>query len=241
MCWGIPRNAPGSWGGMSTVSLVTNGWMREIPAGWLQPGDAVGICGPGTGGDDGHIVLFERWASDAENESHYWAYEQAGGRRGPVHRVIRYPYDGPTGAWRAYRFRDIQDDAPTQGDDMFDQGARDNLKATDGRTRRFLTGEMSFGDDLDNDLDGDPIWPNVALAKVVADVQRLNGEMNALSADVTSIKTLAIGLNERPVHQPVILAPEQVAQLAAILLPAIANEVLDVLTDKIRFAERTVE
>lgn len=114
MCWAIPPNAaPGGWGGLSTVTLVTGGWMYEISPSDLRPGDAVGICGPGSAGDDGHIVLFERWASDAENESAYWMYEQAGGRKGPVHRVVEYPYGGPYGAWRAYRFRDITDGGET--------------------------------------------------------------------------------------------------------------------------------
>lgn len=109
MCWGIPPSAGGGRGGQNTVTLVTEGWMFEISSGDLAPGDAVGICGPGSAGDDGHIVLFERWASDAENESRYWAYEQAGGGPGPRHRIIGYPYDGSGGAWRAYRFRDITD------------------------------------------------------------------------------------------------------------------------------------
>lgn len=177
MVWGIPLNAPGSWGGMSTVSLVTGGWMREIHPNDLRPGDAVGICGPDTGGDDGHIVLFERWASEAHDESYYWAYEQAGGQHGPVHRVINYPYGGPTGPWRAYRFRDIQDDVPPQEGDMFDQAARDNLRATDGRIRRFLSGEMTFGDDLDNERDDKPIWPNVQLAKLREEVAALRAEL----------------------------------------------------------------
>lgn len=118
MCWGIPPGAAGGWGGQSTVTLVTQGWMREIPASDLKPGDAVGICGPGSAGDDGHIVLFERWANDNPNDDHYWLYEQAGSQRGPVHRVTDYPYGGPVGAWRAYRFRDITDGTtPTPGGD----------------------------------------------------------------------------------------------------------------------------
>ncbi|WP_412542614.1 hypothetical protein R8Z50_09015 [Longispora sp. K20-0274] len=44
MCWVIPLGADGSWGGMNTVSLVTDGWMSPIehPAralrGQTQPG-----------------------------------------------------------------------------------------------------------------------------------------------------------------------------------------------------------
>jgi len=112
MCWGIPLNAKGSWGGLNTVTLVTDGWMTEIAPADLKPGDAVGICGPGSAGDAGHIVIFERWANDDPNNDDYWLWEQAGGRSGPVRRVLTYPYGGPWGQWKSYRFRDIQDSAP---------------------------------------------------------------------------------------------------------------------------------
>ena len=51
MCWELPP--PGE----STVTLVTHGWMYEIEWSQLLPGDAIGICGPGTEGDNGHIQL----------------------------------------------------------------------------------------------------------------------------------------------------------------------------------------
>lgn len=110
MCWGIPPNAaPGGWGGLNTVTLVTGGWMKEIPPADLRPGDAVGVCGPGTGGDNGHIVIFEKWLNQDPNDDHYWLFEQAGGQRGPEHRVVNYPYDANTPGWKAWRFRDITD------------------------------------------------------------------------------------------------------------------------------------
>lgn len=111
MCWAIPLDS-GSYGGENTVTLVTEGWMSEIAPADLQPGDAVGICGPGSAGDSGHIVLFEKWLNDIDSDDHYWMWEQAGGQSGPVHRVVNYPYGGPTGSWKAYRFRDISDGAP---------------------------------------------------------------------------------------------------------------------------------
>ena len=108
MCWHIPLNAPGSWGGMNTVSLVTNGWMREIKPDDLKPGDAVGKCGPYTAGDDGHIQIFSAWLNTNPNDSHYYCLEQAGGGYGWQKRL----YDWPVG-YKAYRFKDIVDDVVT--------------------------------------------------------------------------------------------------------------------------------
>lgn len=50
MCWKIPP--PGA----DTVSLVTRGLMYEIPWAVVSRGDAVGICGRGTLGSNGHIM-----------------------------------------------------------------------------------------------------------------------------------------------------------------------------------------
>ncbi len=105
-CWAIPLDAPGSWGGMNTVSLVTDGWMREINPNDLRPGDAIGLCGPGTAGNDGHVQLFTGWYNTDPNDSRYWCLEQTGGRSGP-HKTL---HDWPAG-YRAYRYRDIVDDA----------------------------------------------------------------------------------------------------------------------------------
>jgi hypothetical protein len=107
MCWALPLNAPGSWGGFNTVSLVTEGWMREIRAADLRPGDAVGRCGPGTEGDNGHVQLFVRWYNDDPADSRYYCLEQAGGVHGPRQRLMDWiPW------YKAYRFRDITEDNP---------------------------------------------------------------------------------------------------------------------------------
>lgn len=97
------------WGGANTVSFVTGGYLHEITREELRPGDLVGHCGPGTAGDDGHIVLFDRWP--AADHAQYWAYEMTGGM-GPKHRVIQYPYDGAGGGWKAYRYASIAEDGP---------------------------------------------------------------------------------------------------------------------------------
>jgi cell wall-associated NlpC family hydrolase len=92
--------------GLSTVTLVTEGLIREITRDELCPGDLVGRCGPGTAGDAGHVVLFERW-----DEAHatYWAYEFHGGpENGPQHSLIHYPYHGQDG-YQAYRYTKITD------------------------------------------------------------------------------------------------------------------------------------
>lgn len=108
LCWAIP---PGQWGGENTESLVTEGWMSEIPVADLQPGDAVGMCGPETLGNAGHIQLFDGWTGAVGGGLVIW--EQAGGTSGPTHRTIKRITPG----YRAYRFRDIADAEPPQRED----------------------------------------------------------------------------------------------------------------------------
>lgn len=99
----------GYYGGGNTVSLVaSNGPLYEIPLNDLKPGDACGNCGPGSAGDAGHIVLFDRWYNNDPNNNDYYIYEQAGGQVGPTHRLITWPYPGES-RWKAYRFRGIAD------------------------------------------------------------------------------------------------------------------------------------
>lgn len=116
MAWGIPPNENGGWGGQNTATLVTRGYMKEIPAADLKPGDAVGNCGPGSEGDAGHIVLFEKWFNQDPNNDDYYLLEQAGGVKGWRRRLVTYPYPG-MGAppWKAWRFVGIADDDQTIG------------------------------------------------------------------------------------------------------------------------------
>ncbi|MBV9792722.1 MAG: hypothetical protein JO016_02175 [Actinobacteria bacterium] len=96
--------------GLSTVTLVTEGHLREITRDELHPGDLVGRCGPGTAGDAGHVVLFDRWEQEQDQAPDtYWAYELRGGPQlGPEHRVIHYPYRDLDG-YQAYRYTQIAD------------------------------------------------------------------------------------------------------------------------------------
>ena len=95
--------------GASTVTLVTDGYIKEITRDELQPGDLIGHCGPGTGESGGHVVLFDHWA---DGHATYWAYEQHGGHHpepfGPEHSVVTYPYHGLEG-YKPYRYVGIQD------------------------------------------------------------------------------------------------------------------------------------
>lgn len=95
MCLGIAR--PGD----STVSLVTNGHVTRIDGGGLAGGDVVGLLGPGTGGNGGHVLLFEAWTGPVGGN--YWGWEQSGDGPGPIRRIIGYPYDGMSG-YAAYRY-----------------------------------------------------------------------------------------------------------------------------------------
>jgi len=89
MAVGLPLDTPGSWGGLSTVTMVTSGLWRKL-ATWdeLTMGDAVMIGGPGTGGNDGHVMWFEAWLNSDPNDSRAYIWEQAGGGDGPRRRLV---------------------------------------------------------------------------------------------------------------------------------------------------------
>jgi len=110
MCLNLTSEKPGA----STETLVTHGHIHEITRDDLRPGDMIGLCGPGTGGADGHIVLFDRWAPD--HQGFYWAYEQHGpfGTQGPEHSLIHYPFNGDQ-RYKPYRYRGIVGDGSGTG------------------------------------------------------------------------------------------------------------------------------
>lgn len=99
-------DAPGAWGGYSTVTLVSYGLIYQIHPSELKPGDSIGICGADTGGNAGHIMHFERWYNNITGDNRCWIWEQAGGGNGPRRRLITYPF----GAYRSWRWSGIQDD-----------------------------------------------------------------------------------------------------------------------------------
>lgn len=107
MCWKIPLHAHHSWGGLSTVTLLTDGWVSEIDTTDLKPGDAIGFCGPGSiDADGGVILLFEGWLNDDPTLGYALTWEQLpDASPGPVRRARPVNF-----RWHAYRFRDIVDD-----------------------------------------------------------------------------------------------------------------------------------
>lgn len=107
MCWDIPLNVAHSWGGLSTVSLETDGWAYEIPPLELKAGDAIGYLGPySVDNDGGVIVLFENWLNNDHTTGYALTYQQLPENSpGPVYRAR--PFDR---RWHCYRFRDIVDD-----------------------------------------------------------------------------------------------------------------------------------
>lgn len=125
LCWGIPLDAVGSGGGFNTATLLSYGWMYEIPIEALEPGDAIGLCGEQTLGAAGHIQLFEGFARkgfEGSARKGLAIWEQAGGVVGPRRRVI----GGVPPGYRAYRFRDIvEDDAAEERDMVLLEIARD--------------------------------------------------------------------------------------------------------------------
>lgn len=107
MAYKIPLNAPHSWGGLTTVTLLSDDWMYEIDQGDLRPGDAMGYLGPDSVDmDGGFIVLFEQWLDNnpAHGTAIVWEHSAAV-NPGPDRRAHAVNYK-----WHAYRFRHIIDE-----------------------------------------------------------------------------------------------------------------------------------
>jgi hypothetical protein len=106
MCYKIPLNAKHSYGGMSTVTLLTDGWVNEIPGSELKPGDCIGHCGPNSmDGTGGVILLFEKWLNDDPKLGYAITREQLpDASPGPVQRARPFDF-----RWHAYRFAHILD------------------------------------------------------------------------------------------------------------------------------------
>lgn len=114
-CTGAPVDGPGSWGGWNTATAVSDGYVTELPqrpgyAPDLLPGDLVGIMGPGTEGNDGHVAVFIRWVNDDPQNVDMVIVEQRGGIDGPNERVFTFPLDSD---WHGYRVNDLAVDVPT--------------------------------------------------------------------------------------------------------------------------------
>jgi murein L,D-transpeptidase YcbB/YkuD len=83
--------------------------VTQISKDELQPGDLIGVLGPNTGGNAGHVLIFEGWANSAH--SSYNAWEDAGSN-GVYNPTIPYPYwpntSGPSPSlYKPYRYNKI--------------------------------------------------------------------------------------------------------------------------------------
>lgn len=107
MCWDIPLHAPHSWGGLSTLSLESDGWAYEIDPRDMKAGDALGLLGQGSvGSDGGTIIMFESWLNNDPDLGYVVAWEMLPEHPlGPVRRARPYNKN----VWHSYRFRDIAD------------------------------------------------------------------------------------------------------------------------------------
>lgn len=150
MCWGLPT--PGE----DTESLVTEGFMVEIQPSELGAGDAIGICGPGSLGAAGHIMLVQ-----AVRPTGIDIIEQAGGQLGPIYRTLKRI---PTG-YRAYRCVKEGDSVPVLTANNPVQGELDAW-----RLAAFVTGspETEGGPNP-----GESVWLVKAIADLSAAVRRL--------------------------------------------------------------------
>lgn len=80
-----------AWGLKSSLSTVTlPDVAHPIKKDELKPGDILLKGGPGTGGANGHVAIFNGWADDSHTKYH--GIEQAG-RTGTAARDIAFPYD----------------------------------------------------------------------------------------------------------------------------------------------------
>jgi hypothetical protein len=96
--------------GISRSTETLPGVSSRIGKDDLKPGDVLGNLGPGTGGDAGHVVIFEAWANDARTA--YVGIEQAGDTMSTVRRTIPYPYFNNNTSFLPWRYNKIVDGHP---------------------------------------------------------------------------------------------------------------------------------
>jgi hypothetical protein len=89
---------------LSTVTLPTVS--HKIQKHELKAGDVLCNCGPGTGGDARHVLIFEKWANPQQNT--YWAYEERGPDGSPAeHHIVHYRY-GNDQRFLPFRYNNFQ-------------------------------------------------------------------------------------------------------------------------------------
>lgn len=89
---------------LTTVTLPSV--VHSISKDDLQPGDILGVLGSGTGGNAGHVLIFDGWANSAHTEYNAW---ENSGDQGVHHGAIPYPYwpntSGPAASlYKPYRY-----------------------------------------------------------------------------------------------------------------------------------------
>jgi peptidoglycan hydrolase-like protein with peptidoglycan-binding domain len=89
---------------LNTVQLPSV--VHSISKADLQPGDILGVLGPNTGGNAGHVLIFDGWADSGHTQ--YYAWENSGDQ-GVHHPTIPYPYwpntSGPAASlYQPYRY-----------------------------------------------------------------------------------------------------------------------------------------
>lgn len=102
-CSGLVSMALHLNGSPSTVNLPD--YLTPISWHELQPGDVVGTLGPGTGGDAGHVVLFNGWADAAHTRFH--TLEERGGGHGAVEHVRDVGYTVGDFVAAPYRYNQV--------------------------------------------------------------------------------------------------------------------------------------
>ena len=102
MCLGLTRSN-GMPRSLDTASLQSV--LATIPKSSLMPGDVI-LRPRGSNVAYGHAILFVGWADPAHTK--YWSYEESGGSKGTVTRLVPYPFFGESG-FKAYRYKLIDD------------------------------------------------------------------------------------------------------------------------------------
>jgi hypothetical protein len=110
-CSGFASMALHAGQSYDTQTFVSSGAVTRLGSGaQLQPGDLVGLLGPGTGGDNGHVMVFVRW-NDTVHHS-FTVYEQNGADNAnyPHQSTYTWPMSDWRGTYAPYRYTHIVDD-----------------------------------------------------------------------------------------------------------------------------------
>lgn len=103
MVYDIPLFAPKSMNGMSVITLLTEGYFREIPREKIQPGDVLGELGTTQDPDGGVAVIFEQWLNDDPKLGYAVCIEHlAITSPGPGRRARALDY-----RWHAYEYTNL--------------------------------------------------------------------------------------------------------------------------------------